>query len=147
MSGRRGLLKSLLAPLVRKWKLAIGISVVVAAAALHRRRQQQLLKQFEGSPNQIVFPKPQPTPLEDITYDYIIVGAGSAGCVIAARLSEDPSVKVLLLEAGGEDLDNPEIAVPAAAAHVMKTDADWIFNCEAEPNTNHRVHYWPRGKV
>jgi pimeloyl-ACP methyl ester carboxylesterase len=59
-------------------------------------------------------------------YDYVIVGAGSAGCALAARLSEDPSVTVALLEAGGPD-DKNEIHVPAAFAKLFKTEYDWDF--------------------
>ena len=61
------------------------------------------------------------------TYDYVIVGAGSAGAVIASRLTEDPDVSVLLLEAGGE-ADADEITVPAAFSTLFKTKWDWNYN-------------------
>ena len=57
-------------------------------------------------------------------FDYVVVGAGSAGCVLAARLSEDPDVRVALLEAGGED-SAPEIRVPAIFPIMFKTELDW----------------------
>ena len=57
-------------------------------------------------------------------YDYVIVGAGSAGCVLAARLSEDPDVKVAILEAGGQD-NKPEISMPAAFPMLLKSSVDW----------------------
>ncbi len=79
-------------------------------------------------------------------YDYIIVGAGSAGCVLANRLSEDPSVKVLLLEAGGPD-SRKEIHIPAAFSKLFKTACDWTYFTEPEPHLENRTLYWPRGKV
>jgi choline dehydrogenase-like flavoprotein len=77
--------------------------------------------------------------------DYVIVGAGSAGCVLANRLSEDPSVKVLLLEAGGKDR-SPNIKIPAAFAKQFHTKLDWDFYTEPEPAVDGRELYVPRGK-
>ena len=65
-------------------------------------------------------------------HDYVIVGAGSAGCVLANRLSEDPSVRVLLLEAGGSDR-SPKIEIPAAFAKQFQTKLDWDYATEPEP--------------
>src|SRR5579859_2392477 len=65
-------------------------------------------------------------------YDYVIVGAGSAGCVLAARLTEDPEVRVALIEAGGPDTDQ-EIHVPAAFSQQFKTRLDWDFDTDPEP--------------
>jgi choline dehydrogenase len=79
-------------------------------------------------------------------YDYIIVGAGSAGCVLANRLTEDSSAKVLLLEAGSPD-KKQEIHVPAAFAKLFKTPLDWNYETEPEPHLNNRKLYWPRGKM
>jgi choline dehydrogenase len=79
-------------------------------------------------------------------YDYVIVGAGSAGCVLANRLSEDPAVSVLLLEAGGPD-SRRELAVPAAFPTLFRTDCDWAFETVAQPRLGGRRLYWPRGKV
>ena len=79
-------------------------------------------------------------------YDYIIVGAGSAGCVLAARLSEDPAAQVLLLEAGGPDRAM-EIHIPAAFSKLFKSAVDWNYATEPEPRLNGRQLYWPRGKV
>jgi len=78
-------------------------------------------------------------------YDYVIVGAGSAGCVLAARLSANPDVKVALLEAGDEDSAN-EIRVPAAALQLTKTKYDWDFYSEAEPGLGGRSVPLARGK-
>jgi choline dehydrogenase len=79
-------------------------------------------------------------------YDYIIVGAGSAGCVLANRLSEDPTVKVLLLEAGGRD-NRKEIQIPLAFSKLFKGPCDWTYFTEPEPQLGNRSLYWPRGKV
>ena len=79
-------------------------------------------------------------------FDYVIVGAGSAGCVLAARLSEDPSVKVALIEAGGRD-DAPEIHTPITFAQLFKTKYDWDFATEPEPHLDNRRVYLPRGRM
>jgi choline dehydrogenase-like flavoprotein len=77
--------------------------------------------------------------------DYVIVGAGSAGCVLANRLSEDPSVRVLLLEAGGKD-SSMNIRIPAAFAKQFHTKLDWDLSTEPEPECDGRSLYSPRGK-
>jgi len=79
-------------------------------------------------------------------FDYIIIGAGSAGCVLANRLSEDPQVKVLLLEAGGPDTQK-EIHIPVAFSKLFKTSCDWAYYTEPEAACANRNMYWPRGKV
>lgn len=79
-------------------------------------------------------------------FDYIIIGAGSAGCVLANRLTEDPAVKVLLLEAGGPDT-RKEIHMPVAFSKLFKTSCDWAYYTEPEPKLANRNLYWPRGKV
>ncbi len=78
-------------------------------------------------------------------YDYVIVGAGSAGCVLASRLSEDPSTRVLLIEAGGKDR-SPNIKIPAAFPNQFHTKLDWDFMTEPEPRADDRRLYIPRGK-
>lgn len=80
-------------------------------------------------------------------YDYIVVGAGSAGCVLANRLSHNPKNKVLLLEAGGKDW-NPFVHMPAGVGELIKSAwVNWYFHTAAEKHLNNRSLYWPRGKV
>lgn len=80
-------------------------------------------------------------------YDYIIVGAGSAGCALAYRLSREASRKVLLLEAGPRDY-NPMIHVPLGFAFTMKNETvNWCYETDPEPNMNGRKMAWPRGRV
>jgi choline dehydrogenase-like flavoprotein len=80
-------------------------------------------------------------------YDYIVVGAGSAGSVMAGRLSENPSNKVLLLEAGGSNW-HPFIHMPAGLAKLIKLEhLNWSYYTEPEPGLDNRRLYWPRGKV
>lgn len=80
-------------------------------------------------------------------YDYIILGAGSAGCVLANRLSADPSISVLLVEAGGRDW-HPYIHMPAGLAKLVdKASINWGYETEPESSLDNRRLYWPRGKV
>jgi choline dehydrogenase-like flavoprotein len=79
-------------------------------------------------------------------YDYVIVGAGSAGCVLAARLTEDPDVRVALIEAGGPDAAQ-EIHIPVAFGQLLKTNLDWDFSSEPEPGLGGRRAYLPRGRM
>jgi choline dehydrogenase len=80
-------------------------------------------------------------------YDYVIVGAGSAGCVLANRLSADPATRVLLLEAGPADW-NPLIHMPAGIARLANNRAlNWNYRTEAEPALGQRRLWWPRGRT
>ncbi|NDA94171.1 MAG: choline dehydrogenase, partial [Betaproteobacteria bacterium] len=80
------------------------------------------------------------------TYDYVIVGAGSAGAVLASRLSEDPAVEVLLIEAGVES--HPYTRMPLSFGLLIdRPEANWLYESEPEPNTAHRKIPVPRGKI
>ena len=84
--------------------------------------------------------------VSDATYDFVVVGAGSAGCVLAARLSEDPDRRVLVLEAGGDD-GVDEIKIPAAFSTLFRTQYDWSFITVEQKHVLGRRMEWPRGKV
>lgn len=81
-----------------------------------------------------------------MSYDYIVIGAGSAGCVLANRLSAVSERRVLLLEAGGPD-KKQEIHIPAAFGKLFKTEVDWAYHTAVQENMNGRQLFWPRGKT
>lgn len=80
------------------------------------------------------------------TYDYVVVGAGSGGCVVAGRLSEDPDVRVCLIEAGPED-GADRTRIPSAAGMLQQSEYDWDYDTGEEPFCGGRRIYLPRGKV
>ena len=79
-------------------------------------------------------------------YDYIVIGAGSAGCVVANRMTQDSETTVLLLEAGNPDT-KPEIQIPLESLNLPGSEVDWGYYSEPEPYLNNRKIFCPRGKV
>ncbi|MEM9776074.1 MAG: choline dehydrogenase [Chloroflexota bacterium] len=81
-----------------------------------------------------------------MNFDYVVIGAGSAGCVVANRMSENGRNSVLVLEAGGPDKAK-EIHIPAAFSALFKTENDWAYETEPQESMNGLKLYWPRGKM
>ncbi|CEJ58893.1 Putative Choline dehydrogenase and related flavoproteins [Penicillium brasilianum] len=81
------------------------------------------------------------------SYDYVIIGAGAAGCVLANKLSEDKNVSVLLLEAGGDNTKVFESKVPILFSKLFHTKHDWDYYTVEQPQLANRALYWPRGKI
>ena len=79
------------------------------------------------------------------SFDFIVVGAGSAGCTLAARLSEDPAASVLVLEAGGE-ADDPRVKTPAMFGALQNSRFDWGFRTAPQAELHNRQIYYPRGR-
>jgi choline dehydrogenase-like flavoprotein len=76
-------------------------------------------------------------------YDFIVVGGGTAGLVVASRLSEDPSVQVLVVEAGGNHMDDPRLKIPALYDSLKGTEADWNFKSEPQVRCLVSMMPWP----
>jgi choline dehydrogenase len=81
------------------------------------------------------------------TYDYVIIGGGTAGAVLANRLSADGKHSVLVLEAGYTDSRQLWSRIPAAFSFLFQKDADWFYETVPQSNLNNRRLFWPRGKM
>ncbi|POW20070.1 hypothetical protein PSHT_03884 [Puccinia striiformis] len=91
------------------------------------------------------FPRGSHTANMPEMFDYIVVGGGTAGMAVASRLSEDPALTVLVLEAGGTGVNNTGISIPGLVGTTLGTDVDWKYS--TVPQSNQRQVYYPRGKV
>src|SRR6185312_9430850 len=134
---RRGRLRAVHRPAVRAGRPpGAGLSWVSAAARLDAATPSR--REWVRTPT--------PSGRALMTYDYVIAGAGSAGCVLAARLTEDPNVSVCLIEAGPPDAAD-ELHLPAGVLAVATSKYDWSFISDPEPGMAGRQRYLPRGRT
>jgi choline dehydrogenase len=128
-----------LGPLDQSYLISFRVALVMAdEPAISQPAEPASPKQLLARPSTAPAIRTQPTE----EFDYIVVGAGSAGCVVANRLSEQQDVSVLLLEAGGPEA-NPNIA----EFDLLGSQFDWKYQTEPEPELNDRRIAWPRGKM
>lgn len=88
-----------------------------------------------------------PAAFTSAPFDYLVIGGGTAGLVVAARLSEDPAIRVGVLEAGPAVFDDPIIDIPGRFGDALGTKYDWQFETIPQPGLNGKKLAWPRGRV
>ncbi|KAK4500344.1 hypothetical protein PRZ48_008533 [Zasmidium cellare] len=141
-------------------RLAVYLSVGAGSLYIVSKVLRELAHRLSpsvlpGEPNTALLatPRPNTSPVsaKDLQnareYDYIIIGTGTAGCVLANRLSEDSNSTVLAIEAGHSDLKQLFSRIPAGFGRLFGTAADWAFHTAKEPGCNDRQLFWPRGKM
>ncbi|KAI0789860.1 GMC oxidoreductase [Abortiporus biennis] len=128
------------ARLLLKTSVSLGVLLLVLRYWSKRR---------QGKPSKLIALGGQDvqTALESQKYDVIIVGGGTAGCALASRISEDPSINVLLLEAGTSLAKQPPVTIPAGGSTLFRSKHDYHLYTEAQPDAGGRAWYWPRAKL
>ncbi|KAH7334439.1 GMC oxidoreductase [Rhizoctonia solani] len=129
-------------------------AIALAAAHLYQPAEQIVKKGLVDDPEQVGRPvntntgvKTSETNENAFTYDFIIIGGGTAGSVLASRLSERSDFKVLLLEAGTSGIALQISRVPAAYGRIMRSKHDWALHTTAQPECNNRELFWTRAKL
>lgn len=135
-------------PLLSRPRLQLGTRKAAVTTNKSRTRVRPIFRPVAHAAPADAIQSQFPTTKGDTssTYDYVIIGGGAAGCVLANRLSADPKVKVLLLEAGKPN-DGFYLHVPLGFPYLLGSEHDWAFVTEPEPELNNRRLYFPRGKV
>ncbi|KAF8481381.1 alcohol oxidase [Gautieria morchelliformis] len=124
--------------LIASGTVALGLYALSKKGSSHLiQNPDSLARRFEKEAD----PNDQPE------YDIVIIGGGTAGCVLASRLSEDPNVRVLLLEAGGSSRHDPDSQIPAAYGRLMHSSKDYDLWTEPQINAENVKKYWPRAKM
>ncbi|EIN07763.1 alcohol oxidase [Punctularia strigosozonata HHB-11173 SS5] len=130
-------------------RLASAVALALAIVLRYRRRngRARFLVKDLGKAGSKVAHDASPDEAVGPLYDVVIIGGGTAGCVLASRLSEDPSVSVLLLEAGGSGLDVPFSRIPMAYSRLFHTKHDYDLYTVPQKHCYNQPKYWPRGKM